>query len=108
MSSGGALTLMDIVPEYVGSTSRLSPALTRHRSDGVAPQRLIHRRIGNQYSTASVRITRRVGTMGDLLSADAEAYYASLPRCCAYVPTVRQTAGPRITKMQGLHRSGGR
>src|SRR4029453_9854099 len=63
MSAGGASTMMAIVPVYVQSTSRLSPAMTRDRSDGVAPQRLIHRRIGNQYSTANASITRRAGTM---------------------------------------------
>ena len=64
MSSGGASTLTAIVPEYVGSTSRLSPAMTRERSDGVAPQRLIHRRIGNQYNIENVSITKSVGRMG--------------------------------------------
>src|SRR6185369_15948504 len=63
MSSGSALTLTAIVPEYVGSTRRLSPAMTCVRSDGVVPQRLIHRRKENQYNTANVSSTRRVGTM---------------------------------------------
>src|SRR5689334_11552633 len=63
MSSGGALTMTTIVYENVGSTMRPSPTITRCRSDGVAPHRLIHRRIGNQYSTASVRITKKVGIM---------------------------------------------
>src|SRR5687767_687316 len=63
MCSGRALTRTAIVPEYVGSTMRLSPAMTRVRSDGVAPQRAIQRRPGNQYSTASARITKSVGNM---------------------------------------------
>src|SRR6476619_2541982 len=63
MSSGGALTMSAIVPEYVGSTMRLSPDMTRFRSDGVVPQRAIQRRTGNQYSAANVRKTRSVGNM---------------------------------------------
>src|SRR4030095_7178372 len=43
---------------------RLSPAITRARSVVVAPHWFIHRRIGNQYSAANVRITRSVGSMG--------------------------------------------
>ena len=41
--------------------------MTRVRSDGGAPQRLIHRRIGNQYSTENVRITNSVETHEILL-----------------------------------------
>src|SRR5690349_21561383 len=36
------------VPENVQSLSRLSPAITRDRSDGDAPHAVIHRRSGNQ------------------------------------------------------------
>src|SRR6186997_2203827 len=64
MSSGRALTMTAIVPEYVGSAMRPSPAMTRDRSEGVVPHRPIHRRIGNQYSAANVKITRSVGSMG--------------------------------------------
>src|SRR4029453_6777474 len=63
MFSDAALTVTAIVPEYVGLTRSPSPAMTRVRSDGVVPQRLIQRRIGNQYSTENVRITKSVGSM---------------------------------------------
>lgn len=36
------------VPEYVGLARSSSPAILRVRSDGAAPQRLIHLRSGNQ------------------------------------------------------------
>src|SRR6185436_14597802 len=52
-----------IVPEYDWPASRLSPAMTRVRSDGVAPQRFIQRRIGTQYRIENVRITANVGIM---------------------------------------------
>ena len=58
MCSGRALTMTAIVPEYVGSAMRLSPAMTRVRSNGVVPQRAIQRRPGNRYSTASARTTK--------------------------------------------------
>src|SRR6187455_3246016 len=64
MSSGRALTMTAMVPEYVGLAMRPSPAMTRDRSEGVVPHRPIHRRIGNQYSAAIVKITRTVGSMG--------------------------------------------
>src|SRR5262245_28599665 len=64
MCSGAALTVTAVVPEYVWSARRQSPAITRERSDDVAPHRFIHRRIGNQYSAARVRIAMSVGTMG--------------------------------------------
>src|SRR5688572_24574946 len=63
MCSGAALTTTTIVPEYVGLGRSASPIMTRARSDGVAPQRPIHRRIGNQYSTDTVRMTNSVGSM---------------------------------------------
>src|SRR5580765_1656507 len=68
MCSGEALTVTAIVPAYVGSTRRLSPAMRRVRSDSMVPQRLIHRRIGNQYNIARVTITSKVGTMGSPFS----------------------------------------
>src|SRR5215510_5045178 len=54
MCSGRALMVMAIVYEYVGSTTRPSPAITRVRSDDVIPQWPIQRRIGNQYRRATV------------------------------------------------------
>jgi hypothetical protein len=51
--------------------------MTRAGSDGAVPQRLIHRRSGNQYSTANVRITRRVGIMWISLHLNQEAHDAA-------------------------------
>lgn len=64
MCSAGALTVMAVVPEYVGFARRASPAMTRARSDGVVPHWFIHRRIGNQYSAATVIRTRSVRSIG--------------------------------------------
>jgi hypothetical protein len=63
MCSGVAFTVIADVPEYIESGRRLSPAITRARSDGLAPQWFIHRRIGNQYSTAAASNARSVGTI---------------------------------------------
>src|SRR6516165_2970357 len=63
MWSGGALTVTAIVPEYVQSARRLSPAMSRTRSGDEAPQRFIQPRIGNQYSIANVRTTKSEGSM---------------------------------------------
>src|SRR5690348_1400176 len=60
MCSGCALTVAAIVYVNVGLMMRPSPAMTRVRSDDVVPQRPIQRRSGNQYSTATVRNTRKV------------------------------------------------
>jgi hypothetical protein len=79
MCSGRALTMRAIVPEYVGSTMRPSPAMTRVRSDGVAPQRAIQRRTGNQYSTASARITKSVGNITHCGQHDISAIAGACP-----------------------------
>src|SRR5690349_11381607 len=67
MCSGLALTVTAVVPEYVQSGRRPSPAITRARSDDVAPHWFIQRRIGNQYRIAKVRIVRTTGRIGVLL-----------------------------------------
>src|SRR5688572_9433020 len=86
MCSGAALTMTTIVPEYVGLTSSASPAMTRVRSDGVAPQRLIHRRIGNQYSTENVRITKSVRSMRSSCRLRSRCH----PLCAAIPPLVKE------------------
>ena len=60
---GNASTVTAWVAECVGLAMTRSPAMTRARSQEVAPHRPIHRRIGNQYSTEKVRITNSVGNM---------------------------------------------
>src|SRR6185369_6306171 len=55
-----------IVPEYVGWTMSPSPAMTRVRSVDAAPQRLIQRRTGNQYTTAIVTAMTSVAVICSL------------------------------------------
>src|SRR5688572_16565713 len=63
MSSGGAATVSACVAECIGLMMTASPGMTRVRSAGVVPQRANQRRTANQYSAASVSITRNVESM---------------------------------------------